>query len=86
MRRKRPNQARQRNVRPCGSASSIGPGPHFACATINPDVAEHWAEWRGLLPDHALAPVLRASDVVAAGPSDGHATWAGWMAERYRLT
>lgn len=51
----------------------------------NPDVAEHWAAWRSLLPDSVLAPAMRASDVVAAGRADGHGAWADWMTERYRL-
>lgn len=51
----------------------------------NPDVADHWAAWRALLPSPARAPSLRASDVLAAGRADGHAEWAGWMAERYML-
>lgn len=58
--------------------------PSFALCVHdeNPDVPEHWAAWRSLLPVRTLAPVLRASEVVAAGRSDGHATWATWMAER----
>ncbi|MBT9559005.1 MAG: hypothetical protein IV100_23440 [Myxococcales bacterium] len=51
----------------------------------NPDVAGHWAAWRSLLPASVPAPVMRASDVVAAGRADGHGEWADWMTERYRL-
>lgn len=51
----------------------------------NPDVAEHWASWRGLLPDTAMAPVFSASVVLAAGRDAGLEAWAAWMSERYRL-
>jgi hypothetical protein len=51
----------------------------------NPDVAEHWASWRRLLPDPAMAPVLPASMVLAAGRDAGYEAWAEWMSKRYRL-
>lgn len=51
----------------------------------NPDVAREWDVWRRLLPPGDIAPVLLASDVLAAGRDAGHGQWARWMAERYRL-
>jgi hypothetical protein len=51
----------------------------------NPDVTEHWASWRDLLPDPAMAPVLPAFAVLAAGRDAGHEAWAAWMSDRYRL-
>jgi hypothetical protein len=51
----------------------------------NPDVAREWNTWRGLLPVGEKAPVLLASEVLAAGREAGWSEWARWMAERYRL-
>ena len=51
----------------------------------NPDVADHWEAWRGLLPDPGMAPSLPASAVIRAGEAEGHGAWAQWMRERYRL-
>ncbi len=51
----------------------------------NPDVAAHWAGWRGLLRDPGEAPVLTASAVIAAGRAAGHGGWADWMEARYWL-
>jgi hypothetical protein len=51
----------------------------------NPDVVREWTVWRGLLPGGEIAPVLPASEVLAAGRDAGHGAWAQWMAERYRL-
>jgi len=51
----------------------------------NPDVAAHWGAWRALLPEPSMAPVLPASEVLAAGRDAGFDDWAAWMSERYRL-
>lgn len=51
----------------------------------NLDVARHWAEWRGLLPDSDMAPSLPASEVVRSGEAQGYTDWAVWMRNRYRL-
>ena len=51
----------------------------------NPDAAAHWQAWRELLPDPGMAPSLPASEVVYIGEADGHADWAEWMRNRYRL-
>jgi hypothetical protein len=51
----------------------------------NPDVAEHWASWRRLLPRAGMAPLVPASVVLAAGRDAGHEAWASWMSERYHL-
>jgi hypothetical protein len=51
----------------------------------NPDVAREWTRWRALLPAAEIAPVLPASEVLAAGRDAGHGEWAQWMADRYRL-
>jgi hypothetical protein len=52
----------------------------------NPDVAREWAAWRALLPPTEPAPLLPASQVLAAGRDAGHTVWADWMADRYRLS
>ncbi len=52
----------------------------------NPDVAAQWAAWRSLLPSTDAAPVIRASEILAAGCDAGHQVWAHWMADRYRLS
>ena len=51
----------------------------------NPDVADHWEAWRGLLPDPGMAPSLPASAVIRAGEAEGHGAWAQWIRQRYRL-
>ena len=51
----------------------------------NPEIAEQWAAWAKLLPNPAMAPTLRASDVVRAGEDEGHTEWAEWMRRRYCL-
>jgi hypothetical protein len=51
----------------------------------NPDVAEHWTSWRSLLPNSAMAPVVPASTVIAAGRDAGYGAWATWMSERYQV-
>ncbi len=51
----------------------------------NPDVPEHWNDWRRILPDPDLAPSLPASAVIDAGEAEGYGAWAAWMRERYRL-
>ena len=51
----------------------------------NPEAAEHWENWKRLLPDASMAPVLSASDVVRAGEDEGLVDWATWMRDRYRL-
>ena len=51
----------------------------------NPDVAREWTSWRALLPSTEVAPLLPASEILAAGRDEGHAEWARWMAERYLL-
>ncbi len=48
----------------------------------NPDVARHWEGWRGLLGDGTEAPMLAASEVIAAGREAGHVAWADWMGAR----
>ena len=51
----------------------------------NANVAEHWQEWRNLLPENIPAPSLAASEVVGAGEAEGLQEWADWMRARYRL-
>ena len=51
----------------------------------NQDAAEHWENWKRLLPDASMAPVLSASDVIRAGEDEGLVDWAAWMRDRYRL-
>ena len=51
----------------------------------NPQIAEQWAAWAKLLPDPAMAPMLRASELVDIGEAEGHPEWAEWMRKRYLL-
>ena len=51
----------------------------------NPEAAQHWENWKRLLPDPSMAPVLSASDVVRVGEDEGLVYWATWMRVRYRL-
>ena len=51
----------------------------------NPDVAEHWKVWQGILPDPAMAPFLPASSVVSLGEDEGLTDWGAYMRARYRL-
>ena len=51
----------------------------------NAEIVEHWDNWRALLPDPTMAPVLVASDIVRAGEAQGHGDWAAWMRDRYML-
>ena len=51
----------------------------------NPDVAEHWASWKRLLPDPSMAPSLPASEVVGIGEAEGLKDWAFYMRDRYQL-
>ena len=51
----------------------------------NPDVPGHWEDWKGILPDPDMAPLLPASVVIDAGEAEGYRAWATWMRKRYRL-
>ena len=51
----------------------------------NPDVPGHWNDWKEILPDPDMAPLLPASAVIDAGEAEGYRAWAAWMRERYRL-
>ena len=51
----------------------------------NLDAAEHWTNWKRLLPDPSMAPALPASGIVRAGEDEGHVDWAAWMRDRYQL-
>ena len=51
----------------------------------NPDIAQHWADWKALLPDPSMAPFLPASEVIDIGEADGLKGWATYMRDRYRL-
>ncbi len=42
-------------------------------------------DWKRLLLDHAMAPVLPASEVVRAGEDSGLVEWVAWIRHRYRL-
>ena len=42
-------------------------------------------DWKRLLLDHAMAPVLPASEVVRAGEDSGLVEWVVWIRHRYRL-
>ena len=57
----------------------------LCCHDENAEISEHWDNWRALLPDPAMAPVLVASDIVRAGAAQGHGDWAAWMRDRYML-
>ena len=51
----------------------------------NAGVAEHWEDWKRLLPDPSMAPSLPASEVVRIGEAEGFIEWAVWMRDRYWL-
>lgn len=51
----------------------------------NPDITRHWADWKRLLPDPSMAPLLQASEVIDIGEADGLTEWAAYMRDRYRL-
>ena len=51
----------------------------------NTNVAEHWKNWEGLLPDPSMAPFLPASEVIRIGEAEGLEDWASYMRARYRL-
>ena len=51
----------------------------------NPDIAAHWANWKRLLPNPSMAPLIHASEIVAIGEADGLKDWATYMRARYRL-
>lgn len=66
--------------------SSVAQAWFALCAhDENPDVAQHWEEWRGLLRDSSKAPMIPASEVVQVGEAAGLTDWAQWMRGRYRL-
>lgn len=51
----------------------------------NPNALKRWDEWKKILPDPDMAPILLASEVVSAGEEEGLVRWATWMRERYQL-
>ena len=51
----------------------------------NTDIKTRWDQWKGLLPDPSMAPMLPASEVVRMGESEGLVEWAAWMRERYLI-
>ncbi len=51
----------------------------------NPEIAARWQDWKTLLPDPSMAPVLPASAIVGIGEAEGLTDWASYMRARYQV-